>query len=777
MIAAWSRKFSDDAPRLQAVRMNYANALKALGRTAEALECEKKVIEMRRRFLDERHPDLLLVLGNHGGTLARLGRYAEAIEIIRPVLAAYEETLPAEHPYIQGCRMTLGQALTERGDYEAALSEYRKVYDAYSRTMPREHPNLQRARVNLAVAYAKKGRPDLALPLLETALEVFGTTLPDGHVYVMDTRRNYAGVLSMLGRREEARLIDEEILDRASRTLPEDHPTRLGARWNIANGLMDEHRYEEALQVFEGLIASYSKTHPGGSSQLMTLRELRASLLEEVGRPKEALEILDALVEEYSKRLSRDHRTVRGVLLMKCFALRGMGRIDETYEIERELFDSFRRTKTSNRRSRGLETRFAESLVQTGRRKEAGRLLTKLLDRSIEELRKRECFASPKQLAEGTSFDRETLNVALGGGYEEGPDAARLFTAVELSRASWLSFHQLRASADGLPAAARKRLDELRAELLDASRELTWLARGAMRNGSPADAADVRRRFEAAVGRQRSAEAASLEIVKSVAPAGLPLPTVEGVAASLGSEQAAVGFWRYIRSMGRTDGRGVDYYLAFVVRSDGRVVRVELGAAEDIDRAVELWRSAVRDGSGTSKTSLLAKLGERVRERILDPVLAAAGDADHLVVALADTMHLVPLDALPGKTGGLIGDTVRISVVSRLRELLQPRTGSLDVEPRLLAAGAIAYDEEPGEGTAISLRDVDSPPTPSGALRLAALPQSALEVAAVGAAFRARFPAGKDVATLKMSCCAIAAICRTVGSCSPCSPSTSTPEK
>src|SRR5262249_44984211 len=112
--------------------------------------------------------------------------------------------------------------------------------------------------------------------------------------------------------------------------------------------------------------------------------------------------------------------------------------------------------------------------------------------------------------------------------------------------------------------------------------------------------------------------------------------------------------------------------LAFVLRPDGELRRVDLGAAVDAEELVRAWRAALgrpveSRGVGGSAASARGddaeRLGMRLRATVLDPVLAAAGSVRTLHVVLDDFLHLVPLDSLPLEVG-LVGDryAVRIEV-------------------------------------------------------------------------------------------------------------------
>lgn len=115
---------------------------------------------------------------------------------------------------------------------------------------------------------------------------------------------------------------------------------------------------------------------------------------------------------------------------------------------------------------------------------------------------------------------------------------------------------------------------------------------------------------------------------------------------------------------------------------------VDLGPIEPIQAAARAWREAIGAGLerglaiGAGNLDPLLQHGAELRRLVFDPLIPALGDAEHVVVALDDVLHLVPLDALPlspaesatGPDGDpakrLVGDRWRIETRATLTELL-----------------------------------------------------------------------------------------------------------
>jgi CHAT domain-containing protein len=216
-------------------------------------------------------------------------------------------------------------------------------------------------------------------------------------------------------------------------------------------------------------------------------------------------------------------------------------------------------------------------------------------------------------------------------------------------------------------------------------------------------------------------------------------------------------FLRYMKRLAQdseaqeTRATSLDSWLAFVLTSEGTVHRMELGPATELEALVGEWRAALgrplesrgidlAEASGGADG--LESLGKRLRERILDPILADARDLRTLHVVLDDVLHLVPLDALP-LGDALIGERVRIRNEVTLARLLRPAR-EVPAEGGLLLMGGIDYDAELGAEHSTCL-DASTPPldsnlrTGAGAAGFTALPGARTEAESISALFASVF--------------------------------------
>ncbi|MFO0984655.1 MAG: CHAT domain-containing protein [Planctomycetota bacterium] len=231
----------------------------------------------------------------------------------------------------------------------------------------------------------------------------------------------------------------------------------------------------------------------------------------------------------------------------------------------------------------------------------------------------------------------------------------------------------------------------------------------------------------------------------------------QAIAGALPPGSVAVGYWCYsverVGSKTQQVASPVASYLAFVLRPDGSMARVELGPAQAIEDALKEYRDAIGVAGGRG-TPLVAQLGTEARERdvgerlralVLDPLLPHLGNAKRLIIAPDDVLHLIPLAALPLDRGA-VAARYDIELRTSLKEITVSKQPTLN-PPSLLALGGIAYDHSGGStaGPVASAEGIvrgatrDAVRAGPWELGFVPLPETRGEVVGVDALFRTAF--------------------------------------
>ena len=718
-----SQTLPPDHPDLQMGRSNLAATLSMLGDLRRARALQEAVLEVRSRILPEGHPDLQTARGNLAVTTKRLGDLHGARALEEAVLEARSRTLPADHPDLQTARGNLGATLGLLGDLQGARALQESVLEYRSRTLRGDHPDLQQARSHLALTLYMLGDLQGARALEEAVLEVYSRTLPADHPDLQTMRGNLAVTMRRLGDLTGARALEEAVLEVRSRTQPADHPDLQTARLNLAMTRKAFGDLPGARALEEAVLEVSTRTLPADHPDLQMTRANLAATLHDLGDLEGARTLEEAVLEVRSRTLPADHpdlQSARGNLSVTLAGLAASAARSGENEGEGE-------GRGRNRTAEGEWTR-ALALVSEGASGAGAVARAALGSSAAREAEERVSSRVNLPLARALSF-------AAGLGEFERSETlfARAFELSEASRAAGLAGATLARAP--IEPAERERLG---AEIRAAGEELAGLAqRGA-----------TREEYHLARARRETAERELLALARARAREGVGALEfdAERLARALGAKRAVVGFRRYARSwLEATESAGepevVQFELrsraslgAFVLRSaegEAHLEFVDLGAVADVEPLVVAWREAIRAtperglGLAASAEDPALALGRRLRSAVWDPLVQHLGDAERVVVALDDVLHLVPLDALPLTEGvELVGDRWRIETRLALWELLDgPRPASERVA--LVSLGGASFNSEPKHLEEADLAALeaapDDPTAPAGTLALAML--------------------------------------------------------
>lgn len=729
---------------VQVLRAALGTSYWSLGDFARSEELLAQALDCAKRTLPEGDPRIADAKSNYAVTLYRLARFEEARALMAETLAELVARHGESNPEIQWAVANLANILDRLGDFEGALAMRERVYAILREHRPPDHPDLVVASENLALALRKAGDPVASRFLLQQVLETKQRTLPEGHLGTERTRLNLASALCNLGDWHSARILAEGVVERLSKRLPEGDPTLMNAQSHLAfvlSGLNEdraaaaidaalletcrrkfgeEHRltaeamvalaadhhelgeYEEAVRLGEAAVARLRAVGPDDAFSLLAAESRLGASLGRLGRTDEAVALLAGAAERWMRRLGADHPSVWRART----SLAGL-----------------------------LEDRDREGSLAILR--DVGRSL-------IARLSTPSAVSSPRE-TELAAIELEPLIDVVLARCAELTDAALDFELVEAARQFAASGAR---SAGGVEraCAADPKVRDLRDALRRTSARVAELAHEGSREA-----------YQAAVLERTGLEQALLTAVRPFGGAVAGDVSPGAVAARLPEGSAAVSYRRYEieapAAAGTSAPRRTAHFVAFVLKRDGAVARVDLGPAAAIESSIEAWRAAIAGEAANAEGARAA--GEAVRKAVLDPVLAAAGEVRRLVAVPDDALLTIPLDAL-AYGGGIVGDAIAIEVRTGLYELVERRDAPAGAE-RLLAIGGVEFDTRSAvreaQATAGEAQVAVAPQpkaksarvsqrmTPRTA-RFAPLPASAAEIEGIAALYRAR--TGRD---------------------------------
>ncbi len=624
-----------------------------------------------------------------------LGEFDTAVLAGRRICSYLEEVLPPDHPDVLVMYANLANVLQQRGEDLQARAVYERVLREGPRVLGEDDLRLQHARWGFSVVLTHLGDLAGARCMEEQVLRSYERILPEKHPELSAIRVNVALSMLAIGDEIGAQGLLERVVEDYESTVPDDHLDLNIARHSLALALRQTGEGERALELLEHVVSIFGAQPRARIDLLWVARSNLATLLADTGDWEGAVAIERHNLEALEGILPPGHPTVLQVRGNLAMGLRKLGLIAEARDMEEEVLSASERLFSEGHPD-VLKARrnLLFTVIEQGDEDSGSRLASELIApmrRSVLD----SILLSPREAMEAIRSEADRLALVA---FALGPaPSIPLFELIETMRMA--SSEALRASRLAGSDAA---LDEALHEVVRTRVALSDLASTA--DGDESDFSDrfmrlatERDRWEREARRLLQASGASVEAVEASAFA----PRLDG-------STVAVGY-RRLPSYRRDESTGrlledEDRLLAHVLREDGSLARLDLGAASRIEVLVEAWRAelgrplhgrgfgvAVGGSPGGELES-----GTALREAVLDPVLAvAAPSVSAARVCLDDILCLVPLDALPlGQ--GRVGDRIRI-----VNELSfggsAPGESGEESPASLLVLGGVDYSAEAGD--------------------------------------------------------------------------------
>ncbi|MEM9799931.1 MAG: CHAT domain-containing tetratricopeptide repeat protein [Planctomycetota bacterium] len=687
------------------------------------------------------HEDAMRADSNLALALLYSGRFEEAASRFQSLYEVRERLFGPDDARLVSVRLNLGAALASAGRTRESITHFEYVLERRRAEPGAGASGLARPMVNLAQARLQIGDLGAARRLLGDVVSM--TEGATGPLAVEGARASIAlsGVEREAGDHLAACLEAERGLGVLEALLPEDHPFVTSGRTSLALALRGLGELEEACAIFEQLVESAARTHGSPSVKLHRARYNLAVTRLASGASEGALEEIEALLsEEGEATQSLDQHPERlATRFAHGEALRAVGRRVEARAVLEEVLDGYRTLGVRTRAELGLLSNLLEFAVEEGDRKRIDAAIDALLpalhDHLVRTMRtsSREASAVLRDVQPSIAL---ALHSTIRG------DRAReraLFELVVLAREVTAIGPRVDASLlrDPELAEAVRAVARARGELGDA------LAAGRF---DPRD--DAGERVRTAIAARDRAEARVAETLEARG-VRTPSASVDSLAASLAEGDALVVYLQHSGTViDEETGRplpGPARLTAFVLSRTGEPVRLDLGAATEIEALADRWRVRVFEGStrGIEPVDPGDRESDRaiaLRAALLDPVLEALeGNVERLSIVADGPVHLIPLDALPA-TEGLVGDELTVIVRPRLSSA-GDRVSSGTGAAALTAVGAIEYDAAPTPSEAgPALPTAAAPSYPrTDSSRLGFLIQSRVEVETLQALHAAAF--------------------------------------
>jgi serine/threonine protein kinase len=218
----------EEQPEIEAsLRLTIGNALRSLGRNAEAEPHLTKALDLHRRLSGPEHPDTLNAQRDLAGVLLQLKKLPLAAELLQDNLKASRKVFGPEHPLTLKTLNSLAVYHWRRGELAKAEELYRQVLNDRRRILGREDADTLDSMSNLGVLLLVRSQRERALPILRDAWEGLRQLSGRENPRTLTVRFMLAEALRAGANRDDAEPLYREVWEARCRVLGPDHQDTL----------------------------------------------------------------------------------------------------------------------------------------------------------------------------------------------------------------------------------------------------------------------------------------------------------------------------------------------------------------------------------------------------------------------------------------------------------------------------------------------------------------------------------------------------------------------
>jgi len=669
--------------------------LRAGGKTTEAIAAAEAMLAIERKVLPEEYVGLADMLG----WLAMLHVEREDFAAAR---AAWREALVI-------LRKRLGESDWRVVDARRALEDVERLtgMDRAQRARLAEVERLNRTVLDLCGA----GKYAEAVPLARQALAIRKAALGERHPDTATSLNNLAFLLASQEDYAAAKPLLEQALAINKAVLGERHPTTATSLNNLAALLWTQGDHAAARPLYEQALALrkavLGERHPDTAASLNNL----AMLLQAQGDYAAAKPLLEQALALCKAVLGERHPTTATSLNNLAFLLEAQGDYAAAKPLFEQAMDSFRHNLDL---AAAAQTERQQMAMADMLRFHLNAFLSAAPRVGIgDEVSYRQVLAWKGAILERQRRLRDLRRLLRA---DPRPEVAR-------AAADWQST-VVRLATLALAQPGPNQQDAWRRQLADLTERKDQLEEELTRRSTV---------FSAARAEARR--------------------TPEQLQAALPRDAALIDVLEYTHSSPPLERKGKMKFegrlVAFVVRPDRPIARVELGPLAPIRTAIDAWRPILRREKPAPQDEPGGPAA-RLRRLVWSPLEEHLAGVATVLVSPDGALGLVPLGALPGQVAGsyLIEDyALALVPVPRLfgaggavaADGPKPALARAEM-PSLLLVGDVDYGGDPGAGADRGMSRSAAVSSRAGLLPdFPKLPATGDEIASIGRDFKLHF--------------------------------------
>ncbi len=652
----------------------YAESGRLLAKFDEARPLAERALEIRERVLGTEHYDVARALNRLANIYLFNDYFTKAEPYYQRALAISEKLLGPENSFVLGCRDNLALAYKQMGDYSKAEPLYQRTLDIRQKSLGLEHPLVGLSVDNIANIYTLKGDYGKAEPLYQRALAIAEKALGPEHPGIARLLNSIALLYYYNGDYTKAEPLYLRALAIGEKSLGAESSEVTGYVYqslsfelgeylfNLAVLYRDQGNFDKAEPLFQrALTISEKSLGPENSISAKVLHH-SAILHRKRGDLAKAESLYERALKMAEKTLGPEHPDIAITLGDSAFLYEAKGDIAQA-------------VASLSRANAVVERDLTRNLVSGSER---------------------------QKLAYLSFFAKQTnLSLAISLHSQAAPNDPQ---ALDLALTTLLRHkgRGLDAMTDTIAILRRNATPQNRAlfdNLKETSSELASLK---LKDSGAGDVETYRKRIKDLEGKvddlENELSSRSQEFQAQTRPI-----TIASVQAALPADSALIEFALHTPLDPKTEEKKQARYVAYILTAKGQPKWVALGEAAKVDRAVDVWREALRDPNRTD-VKLLAR---DVDEKVMRPVRSLLGETRRLLIAPDSMLSLIPFAALIDEQNQYLLERFSISYLTSGRDLLrlqtpQPsKTGPLVVaNPDFGRFATIAMRTDRGAGNA-----------------------------------------------------------------------------
>jgi CHAT domain-containing protein/tetratricopeptide (TPR) repeat protein len=646
------RAHGTDHPEITNSLDSLASLLSNQGRYKLAELLYVRSLAIREKSLGPAHPDVSTSLNNLAWIMSIQERYEEAEPLYRRSLAIREEFLGPNHPAVAVSLSNIGSLLSDQGKYSAAESFYRRSLGIREQSQGEDHPDTAISLNNLALLLSQQGQYGEATSLYQRSLAILEKTFGSDHLDVATGLNNLSVLLSDQGQYSEAESLSRRSLAIREKTLGLDHLDIATNLNSLAKIKTEQGQLQAAEPLYRRSLAIIKKNIGTKNSKFaISLGNLALTLYQD-GQYSAAEPLYRKALIIHEETLGLDHPIVAIGLNNLASVLGSLGEYNKALPY-------FRRSMAIREKALGPDH----------------------IDVATQLANLASMLIQIEEYTEAIAALRASLNIQLNWLIRELPllpdqvRSAQLSKIINIPEYVFAS-RNLNQLAPGLAMEARLNRQGLLPEI---ERRQTLLLNTRIVNRTKVEELQALTQRLASVSlpaEQRNAvrlkrDKLQAELYKQIPELQIQLVTPTALAKKLPNNGALVEFQRYrlfdVR-MAYKQRWGAAQYIALILKPDGSITTVPLGAAASID-------ATIHKGLNSSAGALVDAevIWGQLSDQVLKPLLPHLKDYRQWFLSPDGELNRVPFAALPApqQPTSPLAKVVELRLLTTGRDLLR----------------------------------------------------------------------------------------------------------